>query len=460
MGDRIAMNNFNPGLEERIESFLWPDVRPAYPKWLILRGLRLVYSTSKDLIDGHLTLRAMSLVYTTLLSIVPLLALSFSVLKALGVHNTLEPYLFQLLTPLGDKGVEIGNHLIGSIDNMKVGVLGSLGLGLLIYTVLSLVQKIESAFNMIWHVEITRTLGERFSSYLSVILIGPVLMVSALGITASFMSSSLVQYVLSIEPFGSLIILATKLMPYFMVIGVFAFIYIFVPNTRVRLRPALLGAIVAGILWQTSGMLFASFVVNSSKYTAVYSSFAIVILMLIWLYVSWLILLLGSTIAFYIQNPSYLRISRDHFRLSGRVKEILALMLMQAIGRSHYAGVPGPTSEQLSEEMNVPDVALSHVLQRLIEAGLIVQSNDSKPRYLPGKALDTLSVGQVLLSIRTADEAYYLKPEMLIADSKIHDVVDRAGLAVQDALSGRTVKDLIVSEPDTAPVSMEKAKAG
>lgn len=451
------MSNFNPGLEARIEAFLWPDQRPAWLKYLLLRFLRLVYATGKDLWDGHLTLRAMSLVYTTLLSIVPLLALSFSVLKALGVHNELEPYLYQLLTPLGDKGVEIGNHLIGSIDKMKVGVLGSLGLGLLVYTVLSLVQKIESTFNMIWHVENTRTLGERFSSYLSVILIGPVLMVSAMGMTASIMSSSLVQYVMEIEPFGSLIIQLTKLMPYFMVIGVFTFIYIFVPNTRVRLRPAFLGAVVAGVLWQTSGLLFASFVVTSAKYTAVYSSFAIVIMLLIWLYLSWLILLFGSSIAFYIQNPSYLRIDRERFQLSNRVKEQLALMLMQRIGIDHYRGNKGPTLDELINDLTVPDAALTHVLKRLMDAGLVAETRDPRPRYVPGRALDALPVVEVLSAIRTADESNYLKPELLTAGADIDAVLHTARQAVDQALSGQMMKSLIEPEPPVVTEYVEKS---
>ncbi len=292
-------------LQYRLEHYLWPkDKRMPAVQLRLFKALRVVYAAISDLTSGELSLRAMSLVYTTLLSIVPLLALSFSVLKAMGAHNEIEPFLFQFLAPLGDQGVGIGENIIGFIDNIKVGVLGSLGLGLLIYTVLSLVKKIENAFNMIWHVEATRSISERFSSYLSVILIGPVLMVSAVGLTATVMNSSVVSYFAAIEPFGSLIILATKLLPYIMVMGVFTFIYIFVPNTRVRLGSAMLGAVVAGFLWETSSLLFAAFVVASTKYTAIYSSFAVVIMLLIWLYINWLILLFGSSLAFYIQNPS------------------------------------------------------------------------------------------------------------------------------------------------------------
>src|SRR5690554_3525323 len=180
----------------------------------------------------------MSLVYTTLLSIVPLLALSFSVLKALGVHQRMEPFLFQFFQPMGPEGVEMAERILGFVDNMKVGVLGSVGLGLLVYTVVSLVQKIERSFNMIWRVPEMRSMAQRFSNYLSVIMVGPLLMVSAIGISATIFSSEMVQQVMAIEPFGSLIVAVSRFTPFFLVVAAFTFVYIFIPNTRVKFRYA------------------------------------------------------------------------------------------------------------------------------------------------------------------------------------------------------------------------------
>ncbi|MCK7580267.1 MAG: YihY/virulence factor BrkB family protein [Chromatiales bacterium] len=151
----------------------------------LIRSARLVHAVVRDFADGQLTLRAMSLVYTTLLSLVPLLALSFSVLKGFGVHNQVRPALLAFLAPLGDKGVQITEQTIGFIDNIRVGVLGAVGLGLLIYTVTALLQKIELSFNYVWRVKRLRPLAQRFSQYLSVLTIGPVLVFSAIGITAS-----------------------------------------------------------------------------------------------------------------------------------------------------------------------------------------------------------------------------------------------------------------------------------
>jgi membrane protein len=198
-----------------------------------IKILRLFYVTAREFSEGYLTLRAMSLVYTTLLSLVPLLAVSCSVLKAFGVHNQIQPILLNFLGALGPRGEEITYKIIGFVENMKVGVLGTLGLSLLIYTVISLIQKIENAFNAIWRIGKSRSLARKFSDYMSVILIGPVLMFSALGLTASISSAAVIQKIMSIEPFGSVLFFAGKLIPYFFVCAAFTFIYSFI----IRLCP-------------------------------------------------------------------------------------------------------------------------------------------------------------------------------------------------------------------------------
>lgn len=276
------------------------DVRQA-PLWrrFLVRSSRLTVTLIRDLADGQLTLRAMSMVYTTLLSLVPLLAFSFSVLKGFGMHNRLEPWLYQFLAPLGDKGREIGATVIGFVDNVKAGVLGSVGLLLLLWTVISLIQKVEAGFNYVWRVRTSRNIIQRTTGYLSVLLIGPLLMVSAIGLTATITSNTVVRHLLELEPFGSLMVLAGKLIPYLMVVIAFTVCYLFIPNTRVRPGAALTGGLVAGVLWETVGKLFASFVAGSANYTAIYSGFAVVLLGMFWLYISWLILLLGAQVAYY-----------------------------------------------------------------------------------------------------------------------------------------------------------------
>ncbi|MGO1502450.1 MAG: YihY/virulence factor BrkB family protein [Marinobacter sp.] len=396
------MASFQP--KERLQAAEnWILANPNPPqKWpwtWLYRAARSVYALIRDVIGGQLTLHAMSLVYTTLLSIVPLLALSFSVLKALGVHERMEPFLFQFFQPMGPQGVEMAERILGFVDNMKVGVLGSVGLALLVYTVVSLVQKIERSFNMIWRVPEMRSMAQRFSNYLSVIMVGPLLMVSAVGASAAIFSSSVVQTMMSIEPFGSLILVVSRLMPFFLVVGAFTFVYVFMPNTRVKLRYGFIAGVVAGITWQAAGILFASFVAGSAKYAAIYSSFAIGIIMLIWIYLNWLILLLGASLAFYLQNPGSVS-KRTNVQLSPELQEKIALAMMWLVARPFSEGSKAPQQEALERNLRVPGEVTRGVSDKLIRAGVLTLAGPQGDQLVPGRALDLITVGDVLKIVR------------------------------------------------------------
>ena len=333
----------------------------------------------------------------------PLLALSFSVLKAMGVHNKMEPFLLEFFTPLGEQGITIANQILVFVDNIKVGVLGSLGLALLVYTVISLVQKIEHAFNMIWRVPELRSLSQRFSNYLSVIMVGPLLIVSAIGVTATIFNSSVVQSLLSIEPLGSLVVLAGRFLPFFLVIVAFTFVYVFMPNTRVRLRSALLGAAIAGVAWQAGGVLVGSLLVNSAKYQAIYSSFAIGIVLLIWLYLSWLILLVGAAIAYYDQNQATIS-RRTTVRSSPELEERVAMALMWLVGRAFDKGEPAPQQEALETRMRIPPAITRAISDKLLRGGLLNLAGANGDQLVPARSLDQIKIADVLQAVRADEE--------------------------------------------------------
>ena len=241
-----------------------------------------------------LNLQAMSLTYSTLLSFVPFLAVMFSVLKAFGVQNVLEPFLAQMLQPLGAEASAVTNKIINFVENIRIGILGAVGLAMLFYTVVALVAKIEDALNQIWRSPRSRSWGQRTTAYLSVVLVGPVMVFTALALTASAQSYWLVARLFKIGFVSYVFTLTTSVMPFVLLCATFTFLYKFIPYTKVRLRSALVGGAAAGILWQLVGMGFAAFVANSAQYAAIYSSFAIMIVFLIWLYVGWLIFLVGA----------------------------------------------------------------------------------------------------------------------------------------------------------------------
>jgi len=433
-----------------LDEAVWGSHSDSLPraKAIAVRLTRLVLVLVRDLAQGQLTLRAMSLVYTTLLSIVPLLALSFSVLKAFGVYNQVEPMLLSFLEPLGEKGAEITHRIIGFIQNMNVGVLGSLGLALLLYTAVSLVQKIEESFNFIWHVDRPRGVGERFSRYLSALLVGPILLFAMLGTTAAVMSMALVRDLLELEAVGWLVAQGTRLMPYVVVIGAFTFIYIFIPNTKVRFGPALAGGIVGGVLWQSAGWGFALFAAGSTKYAAIYSSFAILILFMLWLYLSWLILLFGASVAFYVQHPEYRVLEAGEPRLSNRMRERLALILMGEIARRHLEGANPWTAEALSRSVQVPLRVVNVVLDALVAGAVLVQTLDEPRGFVPARDLATVSLKQLLDIVRSAGEDRFLGIHALPAPAPVEALLARTDRAVEAALENVTVKDLAASTTD------------
>lgn len=428
----------------------------------VMLAARVTYAVVRDLLEGQLSLRAMSLVYTTLLSLVPLLAISFSVLKGFGVHNKLEPMLQSLLEPLGEKGVEITQRIIEFVENVKVGVLGALGLGLLIFTVISLMQKIERAFNFTWHVTQNRPLFQRFSDYLSVLLVGPLLIFSSIGLSASVTKSDAFAQLVSIEPLGTVVAIVGRLVPYLMIVAAFSFMYKFMPNTRVRMSSALVGGIVSGFLWDLAGRAFAIYAMSSSGYSAIYSAFATLIMFMIWLYLGWLILLTGSSIAFYHQHPEYLGLGRGVLRLSNRVKEKLALLTVLIIGRDHYRSGAGWTLDALAYRMSMPNDAVATVVKALEVRRILARSDDAPPRYLPGRPFETVEIAEVLDAVRAADEARNADYHRMPAEPGVERIMAGVERATDEALAGRTLKDLALGErdmPASAPASGDKPEA-
>jgi len=428
-----------------IVNFVWQlDVKtqPAWKRTLI-KLLRVYYASARDLASGLPSLRAMGLVYTTLLSLVPLLAVSFSVLKGFGVHNQLEPALLSLLEPLGEKSTQIVEQVIGFVDNMEVGALGSVGLLMLLFTVLSLVKKIETAFNFTWKLSTTRSLAQRFSNYLSVIMVGPVLAFTAIGITTTINNSNVVNSILAIEPFGSLILLAGELIPFILTISVYTFIYVLVPNTKVTIKSAFTGAFAAAVLGKIVGWIFTAFIINSTNYTAIYSSFAILIVFMLWIYATWLILLTGASVAFYHQHPERTSHRQQLLRLSCRLREKLALTIMQMVGNHFYHNKKPWSSLSLSKELDVSEEAILLVISALVNANLLIHVEGASNTFIPAHSLETISIYDVLTAIRKAEETPLLHPEEINSGLAVDEVIGEIEAYYELALKEQSIRDII-----------------
>ncbi|MEJ2696692.1 MAG: YihY/virulence factor BrkB family protein [Candidatus Sulfobium sp.] len=415
------------------------------PEVLLIKALRLLSILYWGLLDEQINLRAMGLVYTTLLSLVPFLAVSFSVLKALGAQTHLELLLYDFLAPLGPRGVDLSMKIIGFVENIKVGVLGAVGLAFLIYTVISNINKIESALNFIWGVMNPRGIAQRFSSYLSVILVGPVLVFSALGLTASLMNYGIVQKLIAMEPFGTVAYLLGKVIPYFFVWAAFTFVYVFLPNTDVKIKSASAGGLAAAILWETAGWVFASFIATSTKYSFIYSGFAIVILFMIWLYLSWEILLIGARISFYEQYPQFLAASGKACLMGDRLRERLVVYIMFLIGYNFYHNRAHWQFDSLVNRLGYPVGIVRETIAVLEKKGLLVRAS-GEFAYLPGRSLDTISVRDILDVVRSPGEKVPVCAETgFFSVPEIDKVMTKVDEAIEDTLRKETLKTLILS---------------
>lgn len=436
-------------VQERIDGFLWhtpPDA--PLPRRVLVAVARFFYGLSREIGRGDLTLRAMGLVYATLLSMVPLLAVSFSMLKAFGAHNQIEPMLQQMVLPLGDKGTELVDRIIGFVDNVNAGALGGAGLAVLIWTVVSLLQKVEDAFNHVWRVNQPRRLSRKFSDYLSVLTIGPVLVFAALGTTASVLNNRFVQQMLEIEPFGTLIVELTKLVPLLLIIVAFTFFYVFITNTRVRLVPALIGATVAGVLWQMVGYGFGLFVKTSGTHAVIYSSFAILILFLIWLQLSWLTLLLGSQVAFFVQNPRALRYGRHPPRLSNLEQERASLEILTEAAARHHDGTRPVTASELAAGTGLAEETIYDLAEQLRDRGYLEKVAGSRfATWVLGREAETVLLSELLRAIRQGGRSRTLEVGSEVVQKLLKDVDQ----AVENDLQGLTLKDLALQRGSRFP---------
>ena len=370
------------------------SVRAGY-LGLTLRILRYPYAVVRDLSRGEINLRAMGLVYTTLLSLIPLLAFSFAVLKVFGGHRDLEPILYEFFRPVGGPAAqELTTRVLQFASRVSSGVVGSVGLALLAWTLIGTIKKVEDSFNFLWHVEQPRSFARRLAEYTALLISAPVILVGFVGLLHAAFVSAPVQEVVSLPLLQRLRGTGVALAPYAMVTAFFTALYMMIPNTRVQWRAALTGALVAGVLWAAIGHAFTAFVVYSTRLTIVYAGFAFVVAALLWTYFGWLILLAGAQLSFYVQNPTYLRLGLQQLRLSCAELEQLSLKLMYLVGRAHVAGGRLWTVNRIANELGLPGIAVAQMGAALERAGLIIITEHDE--LVPARDIGRIGVYEIL----------------------------------------------------------------
>src|SRR5579863_4559822 len=412
-----------------------------------LRVLRYPYAVVRDLLRGEINLRAMGLVYTTLLSLIPLLAFSFAILKVFGGHRDLEPIVYEFFRPVGGAAAtELTRRVVQFANHVSSGIVGSLGFALLAWTLVGTIKKVEDSFNFLWHVEQPRSFARRIAEYTTLLIAGPVLLVGFISLTHSALGSASVQEVVRWPLLQRLRGTGIALAPYAMVTAFFTAAYIMIPNTRVHWRPALTGALVAGVLWAAVGKMFTALVVYSTRLTIVYAGFAFVVTALLWTYFGWLILLAGAQLSFYVQNPAYLRLGLQQLRLSSVELEQLSLQLMYFVGRTHVAGGRRWTVNRLATELGLPGIAVAQMASALEREGLVILTDYDE--LIPSRDIGRIGVYEILEIARNQRSGHVAPHDVPIPP--VDRILTNLDEARRRACGELTLRDLVDEAPRPA----------
>lgn len=352
-------------------------------------------------IDGsQLFTRASALTYSTLLSIVPLLAVLFAIARGFGFQNIVKSQLFSYFAGQEEMLEKAMAFIDKSIEYAQGGIFLGIGVILLLYTVINLLSNIEDNFNKIWQVKKGRTYFRMFTDYLALIIIAPVFLICNAGVTVVLNTTAEQQYLLGLvmSPF-------LKVVPFLITTLLFTILYVYLPNTKVKFTSALLGGIFTGICFQVFQMLYINGQIWISKYNAIYGSFAALPLLLLWLQLTWFLVLFGVQLSFAYQNVNKFSFDHETANISRRYKDFVILLIMTLIVKRFEKGEKPYIADELSEQYKIPTRLTGDTLFYLLQIGLIVETptdDDLIPAYIPAIDINQITIGYLFSKMNTS----------------------------------------------------------
>jgi len=413
---------------------------------LYIHPLRVIMLAWRGFDEDKCQLRASALTFYSLLSMVPVVAMAFGIAKGFGFENLLQKLLLERLQGQEEVVTQIIGFANKFLENSRGGLIAGIGVAVLFWTVIKVLGNIEASFNDIWGIKKARSLMRKFSDYLSIMLICPILMIVSSSATIFIASQVrlIVERTAFLGALGPVIFLLLKLLPFVVIWAVFTFIYIFMPNTKVNFRAGLLAGIAAGTIYQLLQWAYITFQIGASKYGAIYGSFAALPLFLVWLQVSWLIILLGAEIAFAYQNVETYEFEHDCLEISPAFKRLLILRIVSCAAKRFCKGEGPLTEARLSHEMDIPIRLVRQLLFELVAAGLFseVVSQGSKERaFQPARCVEEMTLQDVsqILENKGATAIPVLESEEL---KKIRGSLDAFSQTVKASPANLLLKEI------------------
>jgi len=442
IGDRAAARE-EPGLIERARRFVTEDVwhidlRPRTVTASAVRLLQLGVLIARGFVQDELLTKASALTYVTTLSLMPLLVVMVALISLVGGQQTIIDYAVDQLTAVSP---DARGLILDRLKDVRIGSLGSLGGSLLLVTAILTLRHLEATLNGIWGVRQGRSWMRRFADYLAVLVVAPVLTAAAVSLATGLQSGRLFGELLEVQAFATFYDSSLRFLPQLLLVVAFTFLYWFFPNTRVRPLSALLGGVVATLLFSGARFAYVDLSVGAARYSVLFGGMVALPLILAWLYVCWAVVLLGAEVAFAHQNLAHYRRELRGQAPGLAEREAVALQVALAIARAFVGRTPPPEAAALSEALDIPVRAIRDMLESLEGAGIIVQcaGEDLEEAYVPGRPIHDITVSDVLKAAR-GDRRVRAAPALLESAEAPEGRAASAGTI--DAAVARVLGDL------------------
>ena len=413
---------------------------------VLIKQLRIITLAVKGFNEKKCLVKASALTYYMLFSIVPFLALLFAISKGFNLQQKLETYLLHDFSSHADILTQAFQYADKMLQTTQGSLIAGIGIVLLIYTVLSLLSSIENSFNEIWEIKKGRTFIRRITDYIAITLFAPILIFASSAVSI-FLSTEFtnIQSLEWLSHLGFLFKVVLKITSLLLLSGMFVFIYVVLPNTRVKFKSAMWAGIVAAIAFDFLQWAYIKFQIGAVKYDAVYGSFAALPLFLIWVQYSWFIVLFGAELAFANQNVDHYELESDILNISTRYRRVISLLLANLVVKNFIAGNPPMTSTQIAGKLDMPVRLARLIIFDFTETKILIEVKTDKEKevaYLPGVSESNLTVKYILdkldtkgvnhLPIHSADEL-----------ENIHKVMNDFDQVIKDNKGNVLVKDII-----------------
>jgi membrane protein len=386
-----------------INTDIWRIRKKDFPrmKYFLIKQLRILLLATRGFGQDQCPLRASALTFYSILSIVPVVAMAFGIAKGFGFQEILENQLMEKFSGQEDVMIRVVDFAHSLLENTKGGMIVGIGIIVLLWTVIKLLAHIEGSFNDIWEVKKSRSYGRKFSDYLSIMLISPLLIIMSSSATVFITTkiALITEKVALIGMFSPMIFFMLKLIPYCLVWILFIFTYILMPNTKVNFSAGFIGGIIAGTIFQAAQLAYILFQVGVAKYNAIYGSFAALPLFLIWMQLSWLIVLFGAEISFSYQYVDTYEFEPEFRQISPAFKRLLTLQVANRVISTFSKGKMPLTASNLSQALEIPIRLVQQLLDELVESEIFsiaeIKENE-KLAYQPARDINIITIKSII----------------------------------------------------------------